>query len=118
MPSAFTRVAYESADDLVFGSALRPVRLANGITIGGGRVLPEVNFTLPPIDINQSTMPEILAQYRDMVSGILTRAYELSVPALILEVELLPPMTNTPRWGIDVVKTVKDVMVDFEASKA
>lgn len=117
MPSAFTRVAYESADDLVFGSALRPVRLANGITIGGGRVLPEVNFTLPPIDINQSTMPEILAQYRDMVSGILTRAYELSVPALILEVELLPPMTNTPRWGIDVVKTVKDVMVDFEASK-
>ena len=38
MPSAFTRVAYESADDLVFGSALRPVRLANGITIGGGRV--------------------------------------------------------------------------------
>lgn len=114
MRSVFLELPYESADELVFGSAKRPVRLANGITVGGGRVFPEVNFTLPPIDINQNTMPGILAEYREMVSGILTRASELSVPAVILEVELLPPMTNTPRWGIDVIKAVKDVMVDFE----
>lgn len=117
MRSSFAGLSYESADDLVFGSAPRPVRLSNGVTIGGGRVFPEVNFTLPPIEINDSTMPEILTQYRDMVTGILTRACELSVPALILEVELLPPMTNRPRWGIDVIKVVKEVMVDFEARK-
>jgi methanol--5-hydroxybenzimidazolylcobamide Co-methyltransferase len=117
MRPAFLELPYESADELVFGSAKRPVRLANGITIGGGRVFPEVNFTLPPIDINQDTMPGILAEYREMVSGILTRACELSVPALVLEVELLPPMTNTPRWGIDVIKAVKDVMVEFETKR-
>lgn len=117
MRSSFSQLAYASADDLVFGTAPKPVRLANGMVIGGGQVLPEVNFTLPPMDINQDTMPDVLAQYKDMVSGILTRAYELSVPALMLEVELLPPMTNTPRWGIDVIKTVKDVMADFEANK-
>lgn len=117
MRTSFSRLAYESADDLVFGSAPKAVRLRNGITIGGGRVFPEVNFTLPAMEVNENTMPEVLSQYREMVSGILTRACELSVPSLVLEVELLPPMTNIPGWGVDVIKAVKEVMTEFEARK-
>ena len=114
MRTWFSRLAYESADDLIFGSAPRAVKLGNGIIIGGGRVFPEINFTLPAMEVNENTMPEVLSQYREMVSGILRRSCELSVPSLVLEVELLPPMTNNPVWGVDVVKVVKDVMTGFE----
>jgi methanol--5-hydroxybenzimidazolylcobamide Co-methyltransferase len=117
MRTLFSRLAYESAGDLVFGTAPKTVRLRNGITIGGGRVFPEVNFTLPAMEVNESTMPEVLSQYREMVSGILARSCELSVPSLVLEVELLPPMTNNPGWGVDVVKVVKEVITEFETRK-
>ncbi|MEN3203533.1 MAG: methyltransferase MtaB domain-containing protein, partial [Atribacterota bacterium] len=63
MRKQFTKPSYSSSEELTFGVANNPIKLENGITIGGGTVYPEINFTLPPMTITQETMPEVLDQY-------------------------------------------------------
>lgn len=117
MKKIFSQLAYVRLNDFLYGSAPKPIPCKNGMVIGGGLVYPEINFTLPPMDIRQDTMPDVLKQYKEMISGVLTRASELHVPGVVVEIELLPPMTIHPEWGIDVTKTVRDIMFDFEVNK-
>ncbi|MDR1464062.1 MAG: methanol--corrinoid methyltransferase [Oscillospiraceae bacterium] len=111
----FVSAAYQTAGEFVFGKAARPVTLANGMVIGGGTVYPEINFTLPNMLITGETFPEVLRNYREIAEGICQRARELFVPGFIAEIETLPPMTFRPAWGIEVCKTVVDVIREHEA---
>ncbi len=111
----FNKVSYNNVDDLVFGKALRPVALRSGMVIGGGTVYPEINFTLPSMLIDASTMPEVRRQYREMTSGVLDRARQLFVSGVVVEIELLPPLTFNPLWGEEVIREVKDVMEEYQA---
>jgi len=45
----FTQTAYKNLSDFMYGKSLYPVELKNGMSIGGGTVYPEINFTLPTI---------------------------------------------------------------------
>lgn len=115
MSKQFTELAYSSLDDFLYGSCPNPVRTKNGIIIGGGDIYPEVNFTLPPMNIRQNTMPEVVKIYKEMITGVLKKAHELHAPGLIIELETLPDMTEHPEWGIEVHKAVRDIMFEFEA---
>ncbi len=110
----YDRTAYKNAGELVFGSALRPLEFSNGMTIGGGLVHPEINFTLPSMSITADTMEEVRRQYREMTNDVCQRAVDLMLPGLVVEIELLPPLTLEPTWGEDVTKVVKEVLTDFE----
>ncbi len=110
-------LAVAEPKDFVFGSAPRPVVCRNGLTLGGGEVVPELNFTLPPMTLDEANYPEALAHYRQMVTGALTRACQLHASGVVVEVELLPPMTLRPEWGIETTKVVRDIMADFEANR-
>jgi len=111
---SFTSLAYNSLDDFVFGVSKYPVKCKNGMIIGGGEVYPEVNFTLPAMSITSESMPDVIKEYKDMIEDVCKRAKELYVPGLAIEIELLPPMTFNPEWGIEVAKVVRDVMFDYE----
>jgi len=112
----FNEVAYKNLDEFVFGSAKKPVTLKNGMVIGGGTVYPELNVTLPPMDIKQDTMKKVLSQYKEMITGACAKAVELNAPGLIVEIELLPPCTFNPQWGIDVNNVVAEVLGDYQAN--
>lgn len=111
----FTQLAYDSCDDLIYSRAKYPVILKNGMSIGGGILYPEINFTLPPMSVEESTMPSVISIYRDIIEGICTRARALEVPGFVAEIETLPPMTMNPAWGIEICKTVVDVIKEHEA---
>lgn len=97
--------------ELIYGVAPKPVECGLGpLVIGGGTVMPEVNFTLPTMDISESTWPKVIDQYRQMVSKILRRAIALEVPGLVLEFEHLPPMTMTPHWGAEITGIIRELM--------
>lgn len=115
MDNLFTDVSYKSLDELIYGFAKKPVHLKNGMVIGGGTVYPEINFTLPPMLISQETMPKVKAQYEEMLHGICSKAHELNVPGLLVELELLPPCTFNPEWGIEITKVVKDIMLEYDS---
>ncbi|CAB1252080.1 hypothetical protein LN736_00385 [Clostridium sp. WLY-B-L2] len=45
-----------------------------------------------------------------VIGGVLKRAKELYCKGLLVELELLPPMTVNPEWGIEINKIVRDAM--------
>ena len=85
-------LAYQSADDLIFGQALHPVTCGNDVVFGGGQVLPEVKFTLPAILIEEENIPKIRQIYRETAAQILEKAVRLAQPSLVLEFEQLYEM--------------------------
>jgi methanol---5-hydroxybenzimidazolylcobamide Co-methyltransferase len=111
---SFDSVLYKSLNEFVYGVAKKPVTCKNGLVIGGGKIYPELNFTLPPMMVTRETMPEVLKQYKEIIEDACKRAKELYVPGFVAEIELLPPMTFNPAWGIEICKTVRDVMYEYE----
>jgi len=97
----FTELAIRRPEDLVFGTAPKPLATRQGMVIGGGQVYPELNFTLPTMEIMAGTMPEVRGHYRQIIEGALKRAVELEAPGVVIEFENLPPMTENPAWGIE-----------------
>lgn len=74
------------------------------LTIGDGRVYPEVNFTLPAMEISAASWPAVLEHYDEMGRSVLRRAVALRAPGLVVEFELLPPMTEVPEWGAEITE--------------
>ncbi|MBN1443034.1 MAG: methanol--corrinoid methyltransferase [Planctomycetes bacterium] len=108
----FRELAIEDPADLIFAKAPRPLETLRGLSIGGGLVYPEINFTLPAMEVSASAMPEIIEQYRSMIAGALKRAAELDAPGVVVEFETLPPMTENPLWALDVARVLLDAMED------
>ncbi len=109
----YTKLAIPAKEDLYFGHTPFPVKTARGIVIGGGRVYPELNFTLPPMNINNDTIGSIIIQYRDIVKGALERGVHLYSQGIIFEFETLPEMTKNPDYGVDIVKAMNEVCEDY-----
>jgi len=105
-------LAIDNPADLRFGVAPKPLATRHGLILGGGIVYPELNFTLPPMFVDESTMPEVRAQYRQIIKGALQRAVELETPGLLIEFETLPPMTEHPAWGIELTRILLDAMAE------
>lgn len=102
MVERYSNLAYTDPHDLVFGRSLRPVTCGFDLKIGDGLVFPEVNFTLPVIDVVAENWTRICGHYDEMGRNILKRAVALQVPGIVLEFELLPAMTETPEWGAEI----------------
>ena len=106
--SPFQQLAIPDPNHLTFGFSPKPLTTRSGMVLGGGIVYPELNFTLPTMFVNGSTMPDVAAQYREMITGALKRASELEVPGLVVEFETLPPMTENPDWGMEIAQILLD----------
>ncbi len=111
----FNSLAISNACDLKFGFAPRPVTTSHGLVIGGGTVYPELNFTLPPMTISKSTIPEIREHYRSIIDEALTRAHELGQKGVVFEFETLLEMTMQPEIGIELTKIMADVCAEHRA---
>jgi len=106
----YRKLAIDNPDDLLFGTAPRPLLTRRGLTIGGGLVYPELNFTLPPMEVTTATLPAVTRHYRDIISGALKRAAELQAPGVVIEFETVPPMTATPAIGMEIAQILLDAM--------
>ncbi|MBQ6390298.1 MAG: hypothetical protein IJH88_01585, partial [Eggerthellaceae bacterium] len=47
----FSTLAIDDVNQFVFGSCPNPVTTKRGIVLGGGDVVPELNFTLPTMEL-------------------------------------------------------------------
>lgn len=113
MANEFRRTAYTDLKDFLYARALHPVLLKNGMSIGGGTLYPEINFTLPPMNVEQGTMQEVLRQYREIITGVCERARDLDCPGFVAEIETLPPMTFQPEWGEAVCRAVVEITKEY-----
>jgi methanol--5-hydroxybenzimidazolylcobamide Co-methyltransferase len=111
----YRQLAISDPRDLLFGTAPRSLRTRHGLHLGGGVVYPELNFTLPPMDVTAATMPEVARHYRDIITGALKRAVELEAPGVVIEFETVPPMTATPAYGLELANILLEGMADARA---
>jgi len=112
MARQFKKLAYDNARDLVFGKSLHPVKCGFGLEIGGGEVYPEVNYTLPTMNV-VGNLDKVNKEFRDMVREILERTQKLQVPGVVLEFEQTFDLTDNPAWGAQITKETKDIMREF-----
>ena len=59
----YSTLAIPNQDRLLYGVSPHPLACGLGLTIGGGLVFPEVNFTLPAMNIEPGTWAEVVAHY-------------------------------------------------------
>jgi len=112
----YNSLAISNPDELIFGKALKPVVTKNyKLEIGGGKVFPELNFTLPPMKLEESTLKEVYGHYQQIVTQALKRAAQLHSPGVVLECETLPPMTENPEWSETICKILLDGMAEANA---
>lgn len=113
----FKSLAICDPAELRFGVSPKPLVTRQGLIIGGGTVYPELNFTLPPMFVDQTTLPEVRRQYQQIITGALQRAVELEAPGLVVEFETLPPMTENPAWGIELTRILVEAMAEAHAKR-
>ena len=112
----YKSLAIENPNDLIYGKALKPVTTRNyGLTIGGGEIYPELNFTLPSMKLEEANLKEMYGHYEQIVTQSLKRAAELEAPGVVLECETLPPQTEFPLWSETICKILLDGMADANA---
>ncbi len=104
------QLAIQNLNEFMFGHAPRPLTCGRGVELGSGTVVPEINFTLPPISIEPANWAAIRAQYKEMAEAVCRRAVDLHVPALVMEFETLPPMTVEPELGIEISQLLAGVL--------
>src|SRR3974377_734809 len=109
----FASLAIPDTGGLFYGVSPHPVACGLGLTIGAGKVFPEVNFTLPAMEIEARTWGEALAHYNEIAKQVLRPAASLAVPGIVLEFELLPAMTERPEWGAELTNVLKGHLRDF-----
>ncbi len=110
----FHGLAIQDSESFIYGRSPNPVTLKNGMSIGGGLVYPELNFTLPGMIVDANSMPDVRKEYIQMISEASKRAVELNAPGLVVEFELLPDLTLTPEWGAEITKILKDSLNDVQ----
>ncbi len=111
----YSTLSITNLADFVFGVSPKPVTLKNGLVIGGGQVYPELNFTLPSMQIAPETMEEVHTQYSQMITEACKRAVELYAPGLVVEFELLPEFTQVPEWGAEITSILSDTLRETQA---
>lgn len=113
---ASTTLAISNADHLIFGRAPRPVTCGSGLKIGAGQVFPELNFTLPPLTIEDATWQQVRSHYERIADAFVRRSTALHVPGLVIEFEQLPAMTDRPQWGAEITAILHDALVKLHES--
>jgi methanol---5-hydroxybenzimidazolylcobamide Co-methyltransferase len=102
MKRRFETLTITRSEDLRFGVAPHPVSCGYGMRIGAGEVYPELNFTLPVMSIEDATWQEVRGHYQELGAMIVRASKRLRLPGLVVEFELLPPMTEKPAWGAEI----------------
>ncbi len=109
----FDHLTISNRDDLIFGSALHPVRTKRGLSIGGGLVYPELNFTLPAMQIDESSLKEVRTHYRQIITEAIEKAMRLESNGVVFEFETLLEMTLNPDLGVELVKLMNDICEEY-----
>ena len=109
----YNKLTISNPDDLRFGVSPKPVTTRRGLVIGGGIVYPELNFTMPSIEVSTKNLTELRRQYSEIAKGALQRALDLHSPGVILEFETVVEMTLEPEIGISLIKEMNQHCEDF-----
>lgn len=107
----FSSLCIDRLDQLVFGACPNPVQVTPSIRVGACETIPELNYILAHgSGVREETIDAVVAEYRLMAEHALERAQQLSIPAFVIEIELVFEMTLNPAWGARVIAATREVI--------
>ena len=106
-----TKMAYASADEMIFGKAVKPVKTGLGLEIGAGYTTPEVNYA--PRPEAGASKEKLIKEYERITTDIMARMVQIGAPSVVLETEHVQQMSNNPSWGAAVAHAQKTIMEDY-----
>lgn len=95
-----------NASELVFGYSKYPLMYGSGLTVGDGKVIPEIKY-FPRAD------KDVKEEYIKITEDVLKRATELGVRDLQLETELTYIETKEPKLAGEIIHSQKEVIEKF-----
>ena len=108
------RMAYASAEDMVFGHSRRPLSYGYGIRVGAGRVVPESNYA--PRAGTEKDPERLRKEFVDYITkDVLNRCVNLGFPDVQLETEWISQMGQDPAYAIQVVIDQKEMCQIYHA---
>ena len=109
----YKQLSIQEPSKLIFGNAPHPLTTRRGLIIGGGQVYPELNFTVPPMTIDDATFPNIKKMYKSIITEACQRAVDLGIEGFVAEFETLLEMTQNPAYAVELTKIMNEVMDDY-----
>ncbi len=108
----YTSMAYNSWDEMIFGTTKNPVSIGLGpVELGKGWVVPQI---VPhPRPGSTDTKEKLLREYQRMTDDALGRCVALGFPSLVIEFEHIYQMTSQPDWAAAIFKQAKAQMQDY-----
>ena len=103
----YTTMAYDKADDMVFGFSQHPLSYGFGLKVGAGYVIPEVNYA--PRPGTEKDPAKLRKEYVDYISkDILNRFVTAGFPNVQMETEWVSQM-NQEKLCAPVVSGQKEI---------
>ena len=102
------KMAYSNPEEMVFGRSKKTITYGFGLTVGAGRVVPEVNYA-PRAGAEKN--PETLRrEYVDNITvDVLERSVELGFPDIQLETEWISQMGTNIKYSMPIITSQKEV---------
>lgn len=111
MAKRFTKMAYSSPEEMVFGHSKAPISYGFGMKVGAGRVIPELNYA--PRPGTEKSVDRLRKEYVDYISkDALDRALTLGFPDLQLETEWVSQMA-APEMSAPIVSGQRDLVEKY-----
>ena len=109
----FNKMAYGSADEMVFGESKYPLSYGLGLKVGSGAVIPEINFA--PRPGSEKTLESLKREYIDYITkDVLDRAVNLGFSSVQLENEWISQMgSNAEKLAKPIVMGQKELMKKY-----
>ena len=99
---------YSSPEEMMFGTARKPVKTKRGLVIGGGQVIPEI---VPhPRPGSELSLKTLLREFERANGDVLERCVVVGHPGIIIENEHVFQMTHNSKWGMEIAaQTVRQI---------
>ena len=112
-PRLTASMAYGSADEMMFGTALHPVTTRRGLKIGAGQVLPEI---VPhPRPGSEQSLKTLLREFQRANQDALDRCVTIGIPGIVIENEHVSQMTRHADWGREVTAQTQEQIDTYVA---
>lgn len=107
----FTGVTYKNQDELIFGFAKTSLRYGLGLSVGDGKVVPEVKYMLKPGF--EKSLDLLLEEYRNVTLSVMERSVNLGSLDVQMETEFVEPVVMNKGWSEAVSRTQKDLLSKY-----
>lgn len=107
----YTKMEYNSPEEMIFGHAKYPVKGPWDIEIGAGYVVPAIKVA--PGEGTEKSKESITTECANIARSAAARAVDVGLPSFMVEQEHISQQTNNPEWTGSCVQAQAEVLEKY-----